>query len=219
MNRFVFFSLGLILLVMILAGCALRPSSNGPLPQPTIDQAKLANPAAGYCEEQGFTYEIRQDAQGNEVGVCIFDDGTECDAWAYFRGECGQDKLGKLALNLVERAGLEETQRIEVWVPTSPLVAFDVANPNPQAEMKLLTTIENAADIQSLLAPLDAPRNLRPPVRCPIAYEVRFIKPRGDEVFWLGDCGLIGEQSYLQDKILPLPTEFIQTFNALIRQE
>jgi putative hemolysin len=48
----------------------------------------MANPASVYCEEQGGTLEMRQDADGGTYGVCIFADGSECEEWAYFRGEC-----------------------------------------------------------------------------------------------------------------------------------
>ncbi len=48
----------------------------------------LANPASVYCEEQGYKLEIRTDEQGS-YGVCLFPDGSECDEWAFFRGECG----------------------------------------------------------------------------------------------------------------------------------
>jgi putative hemolysin len=48
----------------------------------------MANPASVYCEEQGYTLEIRTGADGGEYGVCLFPDGTECEEWAYFRGEC-----------------------------------------------------------------------------------------------------------------------------------
>ena len=48
----------------------------------------LANPASVYCEDQGGTLEIRTAADGGEYGVCMFDDGTECEEWAYFREEC-----------------------------------------------------------------------------------------------------------------------------------
>jgi len=51
-------------------------------------QVGLANPAAVYCNEQGGTYDIRSDRDGNQVGLCVFDDGSECDGWAFFRGEC-----------------------------------------------------------------------------------------------------------------------------------
>jgi hypothetical protein len=47
----------------------------------------MANPASVFCEEQGFQLEMREDANGT-YGVCIFPDGSECEEWAYFRGEC-----------------------------------------------------------------------------------------------------------------------------------
>ena len=31
---------------------------------------------------------MRQDPSGGTIGYCIFPDGSECEEWAYFRGEC-----------------------------------------------------------------------------------------------------------------------------------
>ncbi len=45
----------------------------------------IANPAAVWCTEQGHTYEIRKNPDGSEYGVCIFENGTEIDAWDYYR--------------------------------------------------------------------------------------------------------------------------------------
>ena len=45
----------------------------------------IANPAAVWCVEQGHAYEIRKNPDGSEYGVCIFEDGTETDAWDYYR--------------------------------------------------------------------------------------------------------------------------------------
>jgi len=45
----------------------------------------LPNPAAWYCVQLGYEYQIREDAQGNQYGVCVFPDGSECDGWDYFR--------------------------------------------------------------------------------------------------------------------------------------
>ncbi len=45
---------------------------------------QLANPAATFCAENGHTYEIR-DGAGGQTGVCILSDGSEVDAWDYFR--------------------------------------------------------------------------------------------------------------------------------------
>lgn len=48
----------------------------------------LANPAAVQCSVDGYRYEIREDADGGEYGVCIDEADTECDGWQYFHGEC-----------------------------------------------------------------------------------------------------------------------------------
>ncbi len=47
----------------------------------------LANPASVYCAMRGFTTFIR-DTPNGQVGYCIFPDGSECDEWAYYRGQC-----------------------------------------------------------------------------------------------------------------------------------
>ena len=44
----------------------------------------ISNPAADFCKSQGNTYEIKKDAEGNEVGICISDDGTETDEWTFY---------------------------------------------------------------------------------------------------------------------------------------
>jgi len=38
----------------------------------------------------GYDCETRKDAVGNEYGVCIFPDSSECNEWDFFRGKCGQ---------------------------------------------------------------------------------------------------------------------------------
>jgi putative hemolysin len=51
----------------------------------------IANPASAFCEEQGGTVDIRNDAEsGGQIGICVLPDGSECEEWAYFRGECTQ---------------------------------------------------------------------------------------------------------------------------------
>ena len=53
------------------------------------EQAGIANPASAFCIERGFKLEIRTGQDGGQHGVCVFPDGSECDEWAFFRGECG----------------------------------------------------------------------------------------------------------------------------------
>jgi uncharacterized protein YggE len=49
----------------------------------------IPNPASKFCEDQGYKSENRTAADGSQTGYCVFPDGTECDEWAFFRGECG----------------------------------------------------------------------------------------------------------------------------------
>ena len=49
----------------------------------------MPNPASVYCKQNGNKLEIRTAADGSQSGVCVFPDGSTCDEWAYFRGECG----------------------------------------------------------------------------------------------------------------------------------
>lgn len=63
--------------LLALAGCAAPPP-----------ETNIANPASVYCREQGHTLEMRTAADGSQSGVCLFPDGSSCDEWAYFRGEC-----------------------------------------------------------------------------------------------------------------------------------
>jgi len=94
-------------------GAGLAPSGTSPSPEPVTSStpveepvasttplaksvaAGMANPASVYCEENGGVLKIQQDSTGGERGICIFPDGSECDEWAYFRGECPQGSPGE----------------------------------------------------------------------------------------------------------------------------
>jgi hypothetical protein len=65
-----------------------KPGDMDVAPPPTTTPAGIANPASTYCVEQGGTSEIRTAEDGSQSGVCKFPDGSECDEWAFFRGEC-----------------------------------------------------------------------------------------------------------------------------------
>ncbi len=77
----------MILLSTFILGCKAQVDAT-PTETMGTDEAAIANPAAVYCENQGYHVEVRTDADGNQYGLCIFPDGSECDEWAYFRGEC-----------------------------------------------------------------------------------------------------------------------------------
>jgi hypothetical protein len=51
------------------------------------EQSQIANPASVYCENQGGKVEMVNNPDGVQ-GICILKNGTRCDEWAYYRGEC-----------------------------------------------------------------------------------------------------------------------------------
>lgn len=51
-------------------------------------QTEIANPASKYCIEKGGQSVIETDSNGSQYGICKFPNGSECDEWKYFRGEC-----------------------------------------------------------------------------------------------------------------------------------
>src|SRR4030067_121494 len=77
-----------VILIALTACSALQVQT----PEPTatdMPQVNMPNPASVYCRRNGNKLEIHTAADGSQNGVCVFPDGSTCDEWAYFRGECG----------------------------------------------------------------------------------------------------------------------------------
>jgi putative hemolysin len=68
-----------LLFPVILLTFSMSPSSDPPIP----------DPAWTYCKFLGYPIEIGRDAKGNESGYCLFPDGSSCEVWDFFRGNCG----------------------------------------------------------------------------------------------------------------------------------
>ena len=66
----------LLFSVILIAGCT--------------NKSQIANPASVNCEEKGGTVDIRTDLDGSQTGYCKFSDGSECEEWAFYRGECNK---------------------------------------------------------------------------------------------------------------------------------
>jgi putative hemolysin len=82
-------TLTIAILLLALTACTPRqaqvvaPGATGTPPP------NMPNPASVYCTQQGNRLEIRTAADGSQTGICVFTDGSTCDEWAFFRGECG----------------------------------------------------------------------------------------------------------------------------------
>ncbi|MFA4906797.1 MAG: DUF333 domain-containing protein [archaeon] len=122
--------------ILALSGCVSKGNNN---PQPIVkgndknadlnsagnpssppdNNSSIANPASVYCLQQGGKLEIRKDANENEFGVCVFPNGSECEEWSYFRGECRQTKETKRAADCNLLAGSETGKIINLFfLPT-----------------------------------------------------------------------------------------------------
>lgn len=79
------FAVIILVSIFTVSGCTSLEEQS---PTTTHSPVGMANPAAVYCEEHGGTHEVREDFSGGQYGVCILENGTVCDAWAYYRDEC-----------------------------------------------------------------------------------------------------------------------------------
>lgn len=71
-----------VFVMVLLAACTAETPT--PTPEP---QTGLPNPASLFCEERGYALVMREES-GGTVGYCLFPDGSECEEWSFFRGEC-----------------------------------------------------------------------------------------------------------------------------------
>jgi len=89
MKNKVVLSVTALLMIILLASCTNLWIKSNERTATATNQAKLPNPASVYCEQNGNTHIIVTAADGSQSGVCVLPDGSTCDEWAYFRGECG----------------------------------------------------------------------------------------------------------------------------------
>ncbi len=65
-------------LLLAVAACA-------PAPEAASPAVGMANPASVHCRSEGGKSEIRRNIGGDEYGVCVFEDGRQCEESALFR--------------------------------------------------------------------------------------------------------------------------------------
>ena len=80
-----------VIILMALTACIAPQTQAASEPAATdMPQAGMPNPASVYCEQNGNKHEIPTASDGSQSdGICIFPDGSTCEEWAYYRGECG----------------------------------------------------------------------------------------------------------------------------------
>ncbi len=64
------------ILSLVLAGCSVDTENVN-----SDDAVQIANPASQHCIDNGGSLDL-------QTGMCTFENGIECEEWAFFRGEC-----------------------------------------------------------------------------------------------------------------------------------
>ncbi|MFN8670878.1 MAG: DUF333 domain-containing protein [Candidatus Sericytochromatia bacterium] len=86
-------------------------NANNPSTPSTAPSPQLPNPASVNCEKQGGKLSI-VDTKDGQQGICTFDDKSQCEEWAFYRGEC------------------KKGEKIPAPLASSPNVLAPSTNPN-----------------------------------------------------------------------------------------
>ena len=135
MNHKMLFA-AILVLPLVAASCVTNPGVDS-----TTPEAVMPNPASEYCSSKGYTSEIITAEDGSQSGLCVFPDGSSCDEWAYFRGECapaGEDHGQTEATDEIQENTAEEIMPLPTinpddyagwWTYTHPVYGFSLQLP------------------------------------------------------------------------------------------
>ena len=122
-----------LLVSILLASCSVPQTREASVPvTQDVSQPDMPNPASVYCEEQGYRSEIRTAQDGSQSGACIFPDGSECDEWAYYRGECGPAVSGNptaFPTTIPTALPIDPADYQGWWMYTQPIHNFSIRLP------------------------------------------------------------------------------------------
>jgi uncharacterized protein len=83
-------------LILIFSGCNSTQAQNSS-PQ------SIANPASEKCVKDGGQDKILN-GQDGQYGLCLFPDGTVCEEWAYYNGNCKKGDCARKCDNIGTRS-------------------------------------------------------------------------------------------------------------------
>ena len=87
--------------------------------------AEIANPASIFCEKKGGTLQIETAEDWGQYWICLFNDGSYCEEWSYFRGEC---QAGEIIYNTVEENSLVSERYSDEDLAAAEAVIMNVIN-------------------------------------------------------------------------------------------
>lgn len=137
-------------------------------PCPEKKSTQMANPASTYCVENGGKSEIRTATDGSQTGYCKFDDGSECEEWAFFRKECNPGGIDSISDKIIVNSPIanaiihspitisgqargtwffEGSFPVEIYDSNNKLLGSSVVNFNPKSATDTWMT-ENFVDFE-----------------------------------------------------------------------
>lgn len=176
-----FLSILILLWLLALNACRQQPETN------------LPNPASVFCEQNGGKLEMVQDSSGGTAGMCSFEDGSQCDEWAFYRGECKPgESLQPLPEATVE---IEMTPAIEIdtdgWqVYRNPELGYRFNY--PQGTVVNTENVENGVSVTGS----ESNNELWPSITFSHPRDRQEFRPPAgaDLVTWLTDHNLLAEK-------------------------
>jgi cytochrome b involved in lipid metabolism len=99
-----------------------------------VKNTQLANPASVLCEKLGYKIEMRTGDEGT-AGYCVFDNGDECDEWAFFRNECGQENR-KISMDMLAKHSDKGDCWLVVENKAYDVSSFIASHPGGEAILK-----------------------------------------------------------------------------------
>ncbi|MFC1756665.1 DUF333 domain-containing protein [Patescibacteria group bacterium] len=87
-------------------------------------ETQIANPASVYCEEQGGKLRMEQTDKGTH-GICVLQNGTECEEWLFFRKQCGGNLIKEKEIIKEKKKPTQNTNRslLKIFQPITNTIS------------------------------------------------------------------------------------------------
>jgi uncharacterized protein len=106
----------IIWILLLLTACSALPVGShdgGEQATGAPANANMPNPASVHCKEQGGKLDMREGEDGGQIGICVFEDGSECEEWAFFRGECQIGLPNPASVSCEEQGGTLDVRAVD----------------------------------------------------------------------------------------------------------
>ncbi len=88
-----FLAIAAVLIFFLIFGCHAKPQkymipADESERQAESENKEIGNPAAIHCTETAGAAWSTRESDNGQYGICTFTDGSWCDEWDYYRGNC-----------------------------------------------------------------------------------------------------------------------------------